>query len=289
MMFDPILLRTFVTVASTQSFTSAAVYLKIGQSTVSQHIQRLEKSAGRRLLKRDTHSVALTVDGDAMLGFAYSILDANERAKTFFDEPKLREKLRFGASEDFVTSRLPGILRDFTMRNPLVELELTVALSGPLFDLLDQGELDLVLAKRRIGLNQEREARSGLLIGTDPLVWLASEGANIDLDGPLPLIAFPRPSITRAAATEALDRAGIEWRISCTSGSLSGLRAAALAGLGIMVQPKSMIPLGLVEIPQSVNLPKLESIEFILTGAGKELDPNGAELARQIAKNSVKK
>lgn len=29
------------------------------------------------------------------------------------------------------------------MRNPLMELQLTVALSGPLFDLLDKGELDL--------------------------------------------------------------------------------------------------------------------------------------------------
>lgn len=288
-MFDPVLLRTFLAVASTQSFTAAAAHLKIGQSTVSQHIQRLEKSTERRLLKRDTHSVGLTADGEAMLGFAYAILDANERAKTFFDEPKRRTKLRFGASEDFVTSRLAGILRDFRLRNPLVELELTVALSGPLFELLDRGELDLVLAKRRIGMNQEREARSGVLIGTDYLVWLIAEGTKLDLDGVLPLIAFPRPSITRAAATEALDRAGIEWRISCTSGSLSGLRAAALAGLGIMVQPQSMIPLGLVEVPNGGNLPKLESIEFILTGAGKELDPNGAGLARQIAKSSVKK
>lgn len=281
-MFDPVVLRTFVTVASSRSFTGASIHLKLGQSTVSQHIQRLEKSVKRRLLVRDTHSVRLTADGEAMLGFAYAILDANERAQRFLNGSKLSGKLRFGTSEDFVVSRLPTVLHDFTMRNPMVELELTVALSDPLFELLDKGELDLVLAKRRLALNQDRVARNGISISTERLVWFGREGTTIDPDRCLPLVAFPRPAITRMAATEALDRAGVEWRISCTSGSLSGLRAAALAGLGVMVQPKSMIPLGLVEIKDSPHLPLLEEVEFILTGTGKELDPNAAELARQI-------
>lgn len=285
-MFDPVLLRTFVMVASSRSFTGAAVHLKLGQSTVSQHIQRLEKFVGRRLLMRDTHSVLLTAEGEAMLGYAYAILDANDRAQKFVSGSKLGGKLRFGTSEDFVMSRLPTIMRDFTMRNPMIELQLTVALSGPLFELLDRGELDLVLAKRRLVLNQDREARSGISIGIERLIWFGREGTTIDPERPLPLVVFPRPAITRVAATEALDRAGVEWRVSCTSGSLSGLRAAALAGLGIMVQPRSMIPLGLTEIKDDCHLPLLEEVEFILTGAGKELDPNAAELARQIVNNS---
>ena len=40
-MFDPILLQTFVAVAGSRSFTGAAVHLRLGQSTVSQHIRRL--------------------------------------------------------------------------------------------------------------------------------------------------------------------------------------------------------------------------------------------------------
>ena len=48
-MFDPALLGTFVTVAKTGSFTEAGRRLGLRQSTVSQHVRRLEEAAARRL------------------------------------------------------------------------------------------------------------------------------------------------------------------------------------------------------------------------------------------------
>ena len=108
-MFDPNLLATFVTVAKARSFTEAGRRLGLQQSTVSQHVRRLEKAASRRLFVRDTHSVALTADGEAMLGLAQGILEANERARRYFAGSELRGRVRFGASEDFVQSRLPEV------------------------------------------------------------------------------------------------------------------------------------------------------------------------------------
>ena len=49
-MYDLVLLRTFVAVAETQSFTRAAELVQRSQPTVSQQIQRLEESAGRILV-----------------------------------------------------------------------------------------------------------------------------------------------------------------------------------------------------------------------------------------------
>jgi DNA-binding transcriptional LysR family regulator len=287
-MFDPILLKTFVAVAKSRSFTRAGVQLGLGQPTVSQHIQRLEVVAGRRLMIRDTHSVTLTPDGEAMLGFAYAILDANERARRYLTGSKLSGKLRFGASEDFVATRLPDVLREFATRHPAVELELTVALSGVLYELLDAGELDLVLAKRRVGLEQQREARSGIVVWSERLVWAARDAGIVEDGRPVPLVVFPRPSVTRAAALEALDRVGVAWRISCTSGSLSGLRAAALAGLGVIVQPRSMVPAGLTILPVGKHLPELDAVEFILTGVGNERDSIAAQLVTEILDNNVR-
>jgi DNA-binding transcriptional LysR family regulator len=82
--FDPTLLTTFVTVTKAGSFTEAGRRLGLRQSTVSQHVRRLEEAASRRLFVRDTHSVALTADGEAMLGLAQGILDANDRARRYF-------------------------------------------------------------------------------------------------------------------------------------------------------------------------------------------------------------
>jgi predicted transcriptional regulator len=45
-MLDPVLLQTFLAVAQTYSFSQAAERLGLRQSTVSQHIRKLEEEAG---------------------------------------------------------------------------------------------------------------------------------------------------------------------------------------------------------------------------------------------------
>lgn len=104
-MYDPAQLRTFLTVAQTLSFTQAAHRLGLRQSTVSQHVRRLEEAAGRTLFTRDTHSVELTEDGEAMLGFARTILQANERAAAFFTGSRPRGGCASGPRR---TSSSPG-------------------------------------------------------------------------------------------------------------------------------------------------------------------------------------
>ena len=75
-MLDPVLLQTFLAVAETRSFTAAGARLGISQPTVSQHVRRLETAVARTLVARDTRGVTLTDNGDAMAGFARTILAA---------------------------------------------------------------------------------------------------------------------------------------------------------------------------------------------------------------------
>src|SRR4051812_45575967 len=100
-MLDPVQLESFLAVVQTRNFTEAGRRLGLQQSTVSQHIRKREQEAGRRLFVRDTHSVMLPREGEAMVGFAQSILEANERARRWFTGSQLRGRLRFGTSEDF--------------------------------------------------------------------------------------------------------------------------------------------------------------------------------------------
>ncbi|MFF9512009.1 LysR substrate-binding domain-containing protein [Streptomyces sp. NPDC014724] len=257
-MYDPAQLRTFLAVAQTLSFTQAARRLGVRQSTVSQHVRRLEDAAGRQLFTRDTHRVDLTPDGEAMLGFARTILEAHERAAAFFTGTRLRGRLRFGASEDFVLTRLPEILESFRRDHPDVELELTVELSGTLHQRLAAGRLDLVLAKRRTGDTH------GELVRHDALTWIGAPRLRIDPDRPVPLVLFPPPGITRARALEVLEEHGRPWRIACTSTSLSGLIAAARAGLGVMAHSRGLIPPGLAPVPARAGLPDLGDVDFVL-------------------------
>ena len=275
-MLDPVLLESFLAVAQARSFSEAGRRLGLRQSTISQHIRKLEQEAGRRLLVRDTHSVVATADGEAMEGFARSILEANERASRYFAGSQLRGRVRFGASEDFVTSRLAEVLADFVRRHPLVDMELTVEKSAGLHQMLDAGEIDLVLCERRAGDDR------GRLVWRDRLAWIGSEAARIDPAQPLPLILYTPPSITRSAALEALERAGRAWRIVCSSSSLSGLRAATLAGLGVTVHARSLLPAGLVELPAAYKLPEPGDVEFVVLGAARQERGPAAELATAI-------
>lgn len=275
-MFDSVLLGSFLAVAQTRNFSEAARRLGLQQSTVSQHIRKLEDAAGRRLFVRDTHHVVPTADGEAMVGFANSILEANERAQRYFAGSQLRGRVRFGTSEDFVSSRLPDVLRNFVQRHPLVDLELTVDLSATLNAMLDEGALDLVLGKRRAGDDR------GRVVWRDRLVWIGSAETRIDPAVPLPLILYTPPSITRAVALETLERVGRPWRIVCASGSLSGLRAAALAGLGVTVHARGLMPEGLVEMAVSSRLPDLGEVEFVVQGGTRDRRGPAAALAETI-------
>ncbi|MFF2527117.1 LysR family transcriptional regulator [Streptomyces liangshanensis] len=279
-MYDPAQLRTFLAVARTLSFTRAAERLGVRQPTVSQHVRRLEKATGRLLFVRDTHSVELTEDGEAMLGFASTILEAHERAETFFSAVRLRGRLRFGVSEDFVLTRLPEILESFRRENPEIDLELSVELSGTLHRRLAAGQLDLVLAKRRAGDTQ------GELVWRSALTWIGPPRLRVDPGRPVPLILFPPPALTRARALEVLEGQGRAWRIVCTSGSLSGLVAAARAGLGVMVHTRGLVPEGLVPVHAGAGLPELGGVDFVLLhGRGHGRGPE--RTATQEAANAL--
>ncbi|MEU2432773.1 LysR substrate-binding domain-containing protein [Streptomyces sp. NPDC007861] len=281
-MYDPAQLRTFLAVAQTLSFTQAARRLGVRQSTVSQHVRRLEEATGgRQLFTRDTHSVELTEDGEAMLGFARTILEAHERAAAFFSGTRLRGRLRFGASEDFVLTRLPEILESFRRDHPEVDLELTVELSGTLHEQLAAGRLDLVLAKRPAG------GTHGELVWHDTLAWIGAPQLRLDPDRPVPLIVFPPPGITRARALEVLEAHGRPWRIVCTSASLSGLVAAARAGLGVMAHSRGLIPPGLAPVPPRAGLPELGDVDFVLLHGHRAGVPRGTKEAAEALAAAV--
>ncbi|HVO03240.1 MAG TPA: LysR family transcriptional regulator, partial [Candidatus Cybelea sp.] len=177
-MLHPQWLRTFVVAAGAASFSATARRLNLTQSTVSDHIRQLEAAVGRRLFVRDTHSLALTPDGETMLTHARLILEAITTAEAQFAGPRLKGRVRFGTSDDMVVGPLPDVLAAFRRRHPDVELNITIGFTSALYAELDAGKLDLITGKRRPG-----ETR-GHNLHREPLVWLAQAGARFDPASP---------------------------------------------------------------------------------------------------------
>jgi DNA-binding transcriptional LysR family regulator len=277
-MLNPVWLNTFATVAASRSFTDAGRQLRLTQSSVSEHIRRLEDHIGRRLFVRDTHSLALTADGEAMLIHARKILEAMTHAESQFRSPRLAGRVRLGSSDDLALGPLPRVLAAFRRSHPDVELEITIGMTGRLYELLDAGAVDLLIGKRRIG-----DAR-GIPLFSGQLEWLARAGTEVDLDQPLPLILVAEPSVTRAVVLDALAAVGARWQMVCTSSSHAGCIAAARGGLGLTVRSNFLAGRGLAPPLNRSALPELPEIEFIALGAAN-LSPPAATLL-QLLQNS---
>lgn len=173
-------------------------------------------------------------------------------------------------------SWLAPVLKALMCDHPEVDLELTIALSGTLIARFDAGDLDVVLCKRWPGEDR------GELVWRDEVVWVGSAAEFSLRGGPVPLILYPPPSIARSITLAALGKAEAPWRIACTSDTLSGVVAAAQAGLGVAVLARKLIPAGLVEIPENAALPPLGSLDFILLRSPRAPREPVAELCATI-------
>ncbi|NJC72966.1 LysR family transcriptional regulator [Planosporangium thailandense] len=277
-MYDPDQLRTFLAVAQSLSFTKAAASLGIRQPTVSQHVRKLEQAVGRPLFIRDTRTVTLTADGEAMASFARSILAAYEPAVAYFTGSGLSGRLRFGVTDDLALTSVPRILRDFRQLYPRIALELTVSQSVTLQRRVESGHLDVAFVKSTAG-----EGR-GRLVRRDRLVWAAVDGTTVEPGRPVPLIVYQAPSLSRSLGVQALESAGLSYRVTCTVRGVNGVIAAARAGLGIAIFARTMVPEDLVELPVSARLPELGEIDLVLlTSARAAAGPVDALIAAIIA------
>ncbi len=79
------------------------------------------------------------------------------------------------------------------------------------------------------------------------------------------LVAFEPPCVFRSAGIDALDRAGIAWRLAFTSPSLAGLWAATGAGLGVTLRTTVGLPNTLAVLkPGASGLPTLPKVSLTL-------------------------
>lgn len=271
------LLRAFVTIADTGSFTRAGDRLGRTQSTISLQIRRLEDMLGRPVLARSPRALALTRDGERLLGHARELLRLNDAALAQWFEPDMAGTVRLGVPEDFATAHLPTVLAAFMRAHPLVELEVTCDLTLNLLDRFHDGAFDLVLVKREPSAPLE-----GVRVWRETLVWVARDERAASGLAHVPLVVSPEPCVYRKRAIAALDAAGRGWRVAYTSTSLAGARSAVNAGLGITVLPREMVPDYLVALPVDGDLPMLHDTEIALIEA-----PGLSDTAHRLAQHIV--
>lgn len=312
--FDVAALRSLVAGVDLGSFAKAADRVARSSSAVSAQIRKLEEQAGTPLFVKAGRGLALTDAGDAMLRYARRMIELNDEAAAAVRGVNLDGWVRVGLQEDFGEAILPDVLGRFARAHPKVRIEARVARNAELLDRLDANQLDLALVwgdpasaalVSRAGIDSEAIAQV-------PMQWIGAvgaggfgmpdgggEGAEDDVAAiarretggravrapgePLPLVVFDRPCRFFGAATDALDRASVPWRVAFTTPSLAGLWAAAAAGLGLTVRSHYGLPASVrVLDASSSGLPELPSLPLILLRRTSSATPTVDRLARIV-------
>ena len=229
-MLDPQLLRSFVAIIETGSFTRAGERVHLTQSTISQQMRRLEQQLGCPLLDRSGRQVVTTVAGETLLGLARRILALLAQAEQQLSEAS--QPLSLGVPEDFAAGAMTSVLAAFARQYPEVRLEVQSDLSHALWQRFEAGELDLALVK------QGRGQGSPIASWREPLAWVDSRDWPAGERDPVPLVVFPSEGLYRRQLTETLDGLGRRWRIAYVSASLASLQGAVSARIGVSLLPR---------------------------------------------------
>lgn len=232
-MLDLRLLRTFVAVADAASFTLAAARLHSTQSTVSQHLARLEGAVGQALIDRNARPVALTPAGERLIGYARRLLSLQAEAQTLLADPAGTAVLRIGVPDDIVTPAMSRQFARFAERHRHIRLDVTTGLSRDLSKRFRAGEFDIAIVKAAL---PDADARASF---PEPLAWFEATNRHDTWPDPIPLITFPPGGLYRDLMIDRIERDKRRWYIAFTGNSLGSVLSAVEAGLGVSVLPIS--------------------------------------------------
>jgi DNA-binding transcriptional LysR family regulator len=241
--------------------------------------QEARGADGDRDLSQGRADLTLTDAGETMLAYARRSIELNDEAVAAVRGVEMEGWVRLGLQEDFGETVLPRVLGQFARAHPKVRIEARIARNAELIERVITGQLDLALAWSDGMLLPRSEP-----IAQVPLCWIGpaamNNTAHFPRGEPVPLAVLEAPCLLRTVATNALDGAGIPWRIAFTSPSLSGLWAATAAGLGVMVRTPIGVPENLRTLGRGeAGLPELPSLGLVLHRADAEPDPAAARLA----------
>ncbi|WDS37106.1 LysR family transcriptional regulator [Pseudoxanthomonas sp.] len=238
-------MQVFVRAVELGSFSAAAVELDISPQFAGKQIQALEANLGIKLLNRTTRRQNLTESGQLFYERAKNILLDMKAAEALMAESRAipRGKLRISAPITFGSHALAPKLPEYLGEHAEVSVDLS--LTNRTVDLLDEG-FDVVFRTGQLpdsGLQARALAPLQLVLCASPAYIRRSQ----PLTRPEELNQHECLIFSHTSMRTEWTFVGPEGRMSVpitgrfTTDSGEALRAAAIAGHGLLLQPTALI------------------------------------------------
>jgi len=234
-------MEVFVAVVETGSMAAAAEHLKMSGPMVGKHVRALEKRLGASVLARTTRRQKLTEAGHGFYWRCKAILEEVRLAESSVEALRTvpRGRLRVSAPVSFGTVCIAPSLVDYMARYPDLSVELN--LGDELVDLVEDG-FDAAIrigALPDSGLVARKLAPYEFVICASP-AYLGRAGvprtpADLATHECLGFMHWRRYQGWRLEGAESGPHPVPQSRLVCNHGP--ALRTAALAGLGLVLQP----------------------------------------------------
>ncbi len=259
-LLDNDVLRTFVAIAETGNFSTAAEVVLRTPSAVSMQIKKLEEQLKTTLFLRDARSVSLTQNGEILLSYARRMLALSNEAVSRFMMPDLSGVVRLGAPDDIAERLLPRILKSFADQFPSIMVDVTIDMSGALRKRVEEQRLDLAL----FNCTPRSFTGVGEVLHTERLVWTGAKCGNAHLRDPLPISVWEEGCCWRQEAITQLEKQKRPYRIAYASAHTMAQRAAVLSDLAIAPFPRSYLSDDMVVLGPQEGLPELFTFDVRL-------------------------
>jgi DNA-binding transcriptional LysR family regulator len=275
-MIDIDLLRSFVAIYESGSFTAASEIVGRTQSAVSLQMRKLEEQLGQPLFRRDPSGIVPTPHGELLLAHARRILRAHDEVLIAFDRHgRQPAHWKIGISADYGQALLPRILAAIEAARPGTRIDIVCGPSSDLAEHVLDGRVDLGFLGEGEGLGH------GPVVHRERCIW--ATGGEAHLQDPLPLALPPRQCLYRRWACDRLDAMGRRWRILYTSYSIGGLQAVARGGQAVTVISESALVPGMRELTEAEGFPPLPDVLVRMVRCMARDDALLRELEQELA------
>lgn len=246
-MINLFFLKTFVDVAKTGSFRSAAFKNFVTQPAVTQHIRILEKKLGCKLFERQNKKVVLTPCGNAFRVHAESILKQYEEAKIQLAEidKQFFGTIRIATIYSIGLYELKPIVRNYLRRFPKVDIQLEYHPFNKIYEMVSSRTIDfgfVAFPQKKQGIILEEFDREELVLvqAVHHPIFRKKEISLKDLDKAR-FVAFSINSPTRRAIDNFLHDKKIYPNVVNEYDNIETLKSAIELGIGCSLIPKNTV------------------------------------------------